>query len=93
MTYRDKNYSKALGQNLRNKREQANYTQSQVAKKFGHSSGQFISNIELGKCAIPLHVLVKIAHLYSIPEKEFLNFILEQERMFWKSSLKRSKAM
>lgn len=91
MTFRDKGYAKKLGDYLRGKREAAGLTQAEVAKFFKHSSSQFISNIERGLCAVPLHIMVEVLKMYKVPNKEFLSFILDLEKSFWNSHLKPSK--
>lgn len=91
MTFRDKGYSKKLGDFLRAKRELAGLTQAEVAKYFKHSSSQFISNIERGLCAVPLHIMVEVLRMYKVSSNEFLSFILNLEKNFWKSHLKSNK--
>ncbi len=91
MTFRDKGYSKKLGNFLRAKRESVGLTQAEVAKHFKHSSSQFISNIERGLCAVPLHIMVEVLRMYKVPSKEFISFVLALEKSFWNSHLKPSK--
>ncbi len=91
MTFRDKGYSKELGNFLRAKREAAGLTQAEVAAVFNHSSSQFISNIERGLCAVPLHIVTEVLKMYKVSANEFLKFILDLEKRFWVSHLKRRK--
>jgi transcriptional regulator with XRE-family HTH domain len=51
---------------LRALREKAKLTQAQVAKGLGYTSPQFISNMEAGKAAPPLHVLPAMAYIYKV---------------------------
>jgi transcriptional regulator with XRE-family HTH domain len=88
MTFRDKGYAKKLGKFLRDKRESVGLTQAEVAKYFKHSSSQFISNIERGLCAVPLHIMVEVLRMYKVSNKEFLNFIIDLEKTFWATQLK-----
>lgn len=91
MTFRDKGYAKELGSYLRKKREAAGLTQAEVADVFSHSSSQFISNIERGLCAVPLHIMIEVLRLYKVSNGDFIKFVLDLEKRFWISSLKKRR--
>lgn len=60
-------------------REQAELTQAEVAAVLGYSSGQFISNVESGRCRFPGHQLGKIKKLYGLRTNEILEIVLREE--------------
>lgn len=76
-----------LGLYLKEKREAAGLSQSEVAKKLGYSSPQFISNCERGLCALPLDTLKTIIKLYSLSPSEVIELILEEQEKHMKSYL------
>jgi transcriptional regulator with XRE-family HTH domain len=49
------------------------YSQSQLANKLGYKNGQFISNIERGKCGIPFKNMLKLSEILDIPKKDIVN--------------------
>jgi transcriptional regulator with XRE-family HTH domain len=62
---------------LRKKRRQAGLTQSDVAKKLGYSSPQFVSNWERGLSDPPVETLRKISDIYNIPLDEIHQLFLK----------------
>jgi len=42
-------------------REQKGLTQDQLSKSLGYDNGQFISNVERGKCSVPIKKIKKLA--------------------------------
>ena len=66
---------------LKDKRVQANLTQSQVAEKLGYSSPQFISNWERGLASPPVFVLKDLTKMYKVAADEMFTLLLgEVER-------------
>lgn len=61
-----------LGKFLREKREQANYSQTQVAQLLGYTSGQYVSNWERGLSLPPSKEIWVIAKVYQIPKKQMI---------------------
>lgn len=45
---------KSLAEFIKLKRQQVGVSQNDLGKKLGFGNGQFISNIENGKCSLPL---------------------------------------
>lgn len=76
-----------LGEFLREKRTSQNLTQGQVADVLGLESPQFISNIERGKCAIPIHIMRQLIKEYKLDRNEFLTFITDLQMSHFKKSL------
>jgi transcriptional regulator with XRE-family HTH domain len=70
---------KALGEYLKDKRSETGLTQSDVAKKLGYSTPQFISNFERGLCAPPLKNLKLLVKLYKLDANELIDVILNEE--------------
>ena len=68
-----------LGTFLRRKREAAGYTQSEIAKRLGYSSPQFISNFERGLCSPPLKNLKALVKVYRMDPKEVIHLILKEQ--------------
>ncbi len=80
-----------LGTYLREKRIEADLTQSQIAETLGLESPQFISNIERGKCAIPMHVMRQLIKEYKLDRSQFFEFISEVHMNYFKRSLGATK--
>ena len=76
-----------LGNYLKDKRVAANLTQGQIAETLGLESPQFISNIERGKCAIPMHIMRQLIKEYSMDKSEFLEYIADLQMNYFKKSL------
>lgn len=76
---------KAIGNFLREKRQQRELTQGEVAKPLGFLSAQFISNIERGLALPPLNCLRKMIELYDIEEDEIIDLLVEEERKYIRS--------
>lgn len=76
-----------LGNYLKEKRVAASLTQGQIAETLGLESPQFISNIERGKCAIPMHIVRQLIKEYGLDRAQFLEFITELQRDYFKKSL------
>ena len=69
-----------FGTFLKEMREKRNITQSDLAKKLGYTTPQFISNWERGLCNPPLGAIPKISRVLGIPKKEVVAVILEQTK-------------
>ncbi len=68
-----------LGSFLQSKRLAANLSQAAVARHFGYSTPQFISNWERDLSTPPVEILKKIAVLYGISGEEILEMVIEQK--------------
>lgn len=62
------NTVKDLGVVLKKNREESGLSQADVAKKFGYTTAQFVSNWERGLVVPPLSTLKKLCKLYDFPE-------------------------
>ena len=70
---------KKHGQFWREAREPARLTQQEVAAVLGYKSGQFISNVESGRCRFPESQLPKLQKLYALKAAAILEVVLEEE--------------
>lgn len=52
-------------------------SQNQLSKKLGYTSGQFISNIERGKCSIPAKNISTLAAELRVTEAEIVAVMVE----------------
>lgn len=84
MTFKCKN----LGSYLRKSRKNLNLSQHEVAKVFGYSSPQFVSNWERATCSAPLKVLRKLVKLYQLDPNTLGEFILRDVHKELEKTLK-----
>jgi transcriptional regulator with XRE-family HTH domain len=61
---------------LRESREKAGLTQSEVAKELGYSTAQFISNWERGLSYPPLKTLSHLANMYKVNMDQLFQAIM-----------------
>lgn len=75
-------YYKNFGQYLKRARKNCGLgaTQVELAKKIGFQSGQLISNIEQGRCAVPYGLFPKLASLLDIDLAEMVDVYLADEK-------------
>lgn len=71
-------------------RQRVALTQVDVAKVLGYTSGQFISNVESGRCRFPGHQLPKIQKLYKLKTNEVLEIVLKEEEEALRRALSRA---
>lgn len=79
-----------FGKFLKAKREAAGVTQAEVAEVFGHTTPQFISNVERGLCVFPLQLARKWTAKIKLSPNEFLKvrgelLLNEQRKRFFSS--------
>ncbi len=72
-----------LGIYLKEKRENTQLSQGDVADLVGLESPQFISNIERGTCAIPNYILKAMISHYRINERELLVFMSDLNKEYY----------
>lgn len=72
--------SRYFGSYLKSKRESSGLTQSEVAKKLGYGSSQFISNIERGISSVPIKALKMLIQIYEIDPIETVDALLSEKR-------------
>jgi transcriptional regulator with XRE-family HTH domain len=82
-----------VGEYLRQKREQKNISQTEIAHFLGVRP-QFISNWERGLSAPPLRLLKQLLKQYGIQDQALMDFLMEQQEAFLRQSLglKKKKA-
>lgn len=88
------NKSGRLAGFLREKRVAVNLTQSEVARKLGYSSPQFVSNWERGLANPPVFVLKEITKMYKVSADTMFNLLVEDvkndlQREFYAKGSKR----
>lgn len=72
------------GKLIRQLRSKASLTQTQLAKKLGHKSGQFISNVERGVSNVPIQSftsLSKCLKLNASGQKKLLCALVDDYRI------------
>lgn len=69
-----------LGSYLRNCRKAAGLSQSEVGKKLGYSSAQFVSNFERGNCTPPLKALKTLVRIYNIEPEELIEKVMLEKK-------------
>jgi len=71
----------SFGSYLKTARESRNITQSELAKKLGYTTSQFISNWERGLCDPPFDAIPEISHFLGLSKRDIVNVILEQTKI------------
>jgi transcriptional regulator with XRE-family HTH domain len=66
-----------LGTFLKTKREEAGYSQGQIAKRLKYTSPQFVSNWERGISCPPIKILKTLADLYNVSSDELFELVLQ----------------
>jgi hypothetical protein len=63
---------------VKEKREKhpKNYSQTELSAILGYKNGQFISNVERGKCAMPLHKIGQFCDVLEVDENEMVQAML-----------------
>lgn len=77
-----------LGTYLKKKRELADVSQTELAKKLGYTSPQFVSNWERGLAAPPPEKMKVLVKTLRIPERELIEMLTRLSREFWSSKIK-----
>lgn len=63
---------------LKNKRIEVGLTQSDVARKLGYSSPQFVSNWERGLANPPVFILRDLTKMYKVPADKMFDILVEE---------------
>ena len=84
---KDKKFFETLGAFLRAKRLEAGLSQDDVAKNFGYSTAQFVSNWERGLAAPPLKTLRRLIDIYGCDAKEVYEIVLGEQKKILKREL------
>ena len=83
-----------VGAHLKACRQKAGLTQAGVSKVLGHSSPQFLSNIERGVSVAPILLLAKVVRLYKADPETLQQIILSsQERLLMQKFKSLRKSM
>lgn len=69
-------------------RERAGLSQAALAKILGYSSPQFISNIERGRCEIPVSKFKLLAKKIKIPIRKLIEYKLANSERRLRQALK-----
>ena len=83
--------NEAIGLFLKSHRDKRNMSQKQVSDKLGYSSAQFISNIERGVAPVPSALFLELIGMYKIPEREILEFLMDEQKKALQRLLKKKK--
>lgn len=83
--------SKTLALYLKSARQEAGFSQSDVASILGYRNSQFISNWERGVSAPPMKVLGKLVDLYRIDKQTVIEVILKDTRDYLEQEIKTKK--
>lgn len=78
-------FSTELGVYLKNKREEAGYTQIEVARFLDHSSPMMVSKWERGVCGPKFTDLVKLVDYFHISPQEMMQMLMEEQEKLFKS--------
>lgn len=76
-----------LAQLLRETREYRGFSQSEVAKRLGYSSPQFVSNMERGLCAPPLKAMKELVEMYKMKQDELIQAVVADHELYLKESV------
>ncbi len=74
-----KHRKNVFGPKWKEAREKAGLTQAEVAEALGYKSGQFISNVEAGRCRFPECQLGKIKELYGLRVSALIDLVMAEE--------------
>ena len=69
-----------LSEFLKSKRIEAGLTQSEVARKLGYSSPQFVSNWERGLANPPVFILRDLTKMYKVAAEKMFDMLVEEVR-------------
>jgi transcriptional regulator with XRE-family HTH domain len=72
-----------FGKYLRQKREDVNLSQGEVARKLDYSTAQFVSNWERGLAAPPADKMKRLVTLLEIPEDEIIDMLSSLSVRYW----------
>jgi ribosome-binding protein aMBF1 (putative translation factor) len=62
---------------IREARERTPWSQSELSTMLGYKNGQFISNIERGKCSVPIRKVGEICAKMNIPPEKIKEAMLK----------------
>lgn len=74
--------NKEIGQLIRDRREELNMTQLDLANHLGYGSTQFVSLFERGLSKVPLKVLGKVAVVLKMNQKQLKKILIDNESAY-----------
>lgn len=72
-----------VGRTIRERREELNMTQGELAKKLGYKYSNFIGMVENGQWKFPIDRVFQFADSLDIPRHEFLRLIIGELHPDW----------
>lgn len=84
---------KIIGKFLKDKRSKAGLTQHEVALGLEYDTAQFVSNWERGISLPPLVALPRLASMYKVPAKEFIEIMCEYQEQVLKRTKRHMQAL
>jgi DNA-binding XRE family transcriptional regulator len=82
---------KGVSQYLREKRIESNLTQMDAAKHLGHSTAQYISNLERGLCEPSVEMAINLCEFYGGSRKELYQLMIDLYEAQLKTRFTKSK--
>lgn len=82
---------KGVSQYLREKRVEASLTQMEAARHLGHSTAQYISNLERGLCEPSVEMAINLCEFYGGSRKELYELMLDLYQSQLKTRFTKSK--
>jgi len=73
---------------MRTKREESNFSQNQLARKLEFKNGQFVSNIERGRCSLPEKKINDLSFVLDIPTATIIDAMTLDYRNGLKQTIK-----
>lgn len=67
------------------------FSQGELSSALGYKNGQFISNVERGKCGLPMHVMSKFCEILNVSEDEVKQAYLKDQEATVDAYLAESK--
>ena len=64
------------------------YSQSELSHQLGYKNGQFISNVERGKCSLPNKVVPKFCELLNVDREDVVTAKLADEKATMEATFK-----
>src|ERR1700691_4295238 len=83
----------SFGSFLKTAREKRNVTQSELAKRLGYTTSQFISNCERGLCDPPLDAIPEISQFLGLSKRDVMTVILEQTKLDIENRFSKNKSL
>lgn len=66
-----------LGEFLKQERQRKNFTQVSLSKELGLKNGQYLHNIEKGKCGFPPKKLARLSIILAVPLEQLKHLMIQ----------------